>query len=267
MDEELRRLQLCEVEILKEISKICSRHNLHWFAIGGTMLGAVRHKGFIPWDDDIDIGLPRKDYDRFWEYAEKELPEYLKPLLAVKDYKLLYGKVHDTGTTCIENCCRGKKEWYKGVFVDVMPFDGVPDFSFARKLYYKAVYCLVVIYNNRRFGKIRKTGIKGIQNALPASLVYRLWHFIITRHDIYHSQNTCYTWAPDCKKNTFAAKDFLDVIYVPFEDMQIPIPRNYDKCLTVQYGDYMQLPPPEKRFSHSKDGIIDLTKPYTDYLR
>ena len=117
-----------ELEIAKEIIKIIEKHNLRYFAIGGTALGAIRHGGFIPWDDDIDIALPRKDYEKLREILPKELPKNLEFLDYdnVKTNIFLFSKVHDVNTSYIADYAENTPDFYTGVFVDIMPLDGMP---------------------------------------------------------------------------------------------------------------------------------------------
>lgn len=262
----VRELQLAELDILKQILIICERHSLRCFAIGGTMLGAIRHNGFIPWDDDIDIGFPRKDYEKFLEYAQKELPEPYQLLTSAGDYKFLFAKVHNTATTFIEHQCLEHKQWYKGVFVDIMPFDGVPNNRLSRKIYYPFVRELNKLYNYRRFGLIEGTSLKvRFANLLPAKLIYSLWSSLIRKYDFDKCKCTSFTWSVRNRKLTFHTDIFKDLILHDFEDIKIPVPRNYDEYLRTHYGDYMELPPDNERNVHSFNGVVDLENSFKNF--
>ncbi len=262
------KLHICELEILKEISIICTRHNIKWFAIGGTMLGAVRHKGFIPWDDDIDIGMTRENYEKFLNYANSELPEHLKILTNAGDCNFLFAKVHNINTSFIEEACLDKEEWYKGVFVDIMPFDGLPKGYLSRNFHYKKLAILVTLYNNLKFGKIKSTKLlHKIQNLVSIKFICKIWRNTVCRYGFKNSDKTCFTWSIRNQKLTFPCDLFLDLITVPFEDFLIPIPKEYDKYLTIHYGDYMKLPPENERRSHQGKGIIDLERSYKKYFK
>ena len=127
MDSKLRKLQLCELEILCEFVRICEKHNLQYFLVGGTLLGAVRHQGFIPWDDDIDVAMPREDYDRFAAIADKELaPQYFYQSPDTDPYYFLtYAKLRKNGTEVYEERFKNAK-FHKGVFIDIIPLDICP---------------------------------------------------------------------------------------------------------------------------------------------
>ena len=263
----IKELQRAELDILKEIIVICERHNLTWFAIGGTLLGAVRHKGFIPWDDDIDIGLPRKDYEKLLQYAQEELPEPYQVLRGAGKYEFLFAKIHNKNTTFIEQVCKGKTQWYKGVFVDIMPFDGIPNSTGLQNVYYPIVRGLSILYNNRRFGKSKgkSMGTK-ITNLLPSSAIYKLWDTVIRSVKFEKSKKTCFTWSARNKSLTFETALFSDLVWHDFEDIQIKIPRDYHSYLTTHYGDYMQIPPASQQNCHGNHGIVDLERSFVEYI-
>ena len=124
----MNEIQGREYEVLTELKKIFERHGLRYFAVGGTCIGAIRHKGFIPWDDDIDIGMPRKDFELFRTQYYKELPcEYRKVDGDNSlSHNFLFFKVHDSRTTYVEYYAEHTPDRYTGVFVDIMPVDGLP---------------------------------------------------------------------------------------------------------------------------------------------
>ena len=124
----MTELQTKILDIYKKVSVICIRNNIDFFAIGGTCIGAIRHRGFIPWDDDLDIAVPIEQYDKFKECMREELPTnlYLYDCDTVKEYRQLFCKVCDRNTTFIEETEKPYKKAYKGVFVDIMPISGVP---------------------------------------------------------------------------------------------------------------------------------------------
>lgn len=127
IDPRLRQLQLAELEILKEFVRICEEHGLRYYLVGGTLLGAVRHKGFIPWDDDIDVAMPREDYDRFAKIAPQELgSQYFYQCPDTDPYYFLtYAKVRKNGTAVYEERFK-KAKFHKGIFIDIFPLDFCP---------------------------------------------------------------------------------------------------------------------------------------------
>lgn len=129
---DIRPLQLRILKVLLAIDEVCRKHQLSYYCWAGTMLGAVRHKGFIPWDDDMDIAMPRPDYDKFMAHAAEWLPKPYEAVCAETDprYPFPFGKVQDGGTTLIE---RKHIDYIGGIYVDVFPIDGVPANSWKRR--------------------------------------------------------------------------------------------------------------------------------------
>lgn len=127
IDPRLRKLQLVELEILNEFVRICEAHSLQYYLVGGTLLGAVRHKGFIPWDDDIDVAMPREDYDSFAQIAPQELNSQYFYQSSETDpyYFLTYAKIRKNGTEVYEERFKNAK-FHKGIFIDIFPLDFCP---------------------------------------------------------------------------------------------------------------------------------------------
>lgn len=132
---DLRRLQLVELDIMKEFLRICKKYNLRYYALGGTLLGAVRHKGFIPWDDDIDLGMPRPDFQKFEAVVEKELPEHLHYVNYRKTsgYHHYVPRITDSRVKVVDESASVDRE--KDAWIDIFPLDGMPGNKFLRKLH------------------------------------------------------------------------------------------------------------------------------------
>ncbi len=164
-------LQKVLLDILINYAKICEEHHLSYFLFGGTCLGAVRHKGFIPWDDDIDVSMPRDDFEEFIKIAKSELPGHLRILdgYSSKHYGIIPAKLHDCRTTWIETECSRFTDRYCGISIDIMPLDGAPEGEKERRRFHKKLRALANLSMIHSL-KIRKRGIKGIFNPIFAIL-------------------------------------------------------------------------------------------------
>ena len=264
----LRQVQLAETDILREAVKLCERHGLRYAMIGGTMLGAVRHRGFIPWDDDIDIALPREDYERFLQYAREELPSPYQLLTHNGKHPCMYAKIHNTDTTFIEASVVGHKEYYKGVFIDVMPLDGLPENEKKRRRHQRRIGALVKAFTWHRFGFGGcKTWKAKLCYLIPEKWIFKRWDRLCKRYEFDSSTYTSYTWTYRCKRFTFLTEHFRETADYAFEYLTVKGAKDFDRYLTTHFGDsYMQLPPEEARQSHSSDGgVIDLEQSYLAY--
>ena len=275
--QEVKQLQQKLFQIYQEIQKICIRHQLKFFAAGGTCLGAIRHQGFIPWDDDMDIVMPRKDYELFKKYAAKELPDNLE--IIDQNHSLytteLYIKIHDKQTTCVPNALIGLNACYYGIFIDVFPLDGTPDSKLKRWLYLKFLKFLVI--GNR--------SIRLPHKYLSKKNKLFLWFFIpfkwfcspyyfanlhakySRKYDFETSEYWAATYFSCVERLVFKTQWFRESVEKPFESGTIPCTIDYDKYLRAEYGDYLQLPPEEKRVYVHSDGILDFEKSYREYQK
>ncbi len=282
----IRRVQLKQLEIIKVFQDICRRHGLRYFAIGGTCLGAIRHGGFIPWDDDIDVGMPYEDYAKFLALAKNELPENYAVLsyTSGKHFSMHhYIKLHDTRTTFIEDGTLQYFDRYSGVFVDVFPVHGLPENRTERKI----VLLLSLIYRKLNtqlrypFTYMESLKAKLLWLAfIPLRMFLPYYYFtsknvkMMSKYPFGCSDAIVFMWRSSKTnkagwyKNTFPYEYFSSTTELPFEDTTIAVPAKYDKYLTMEFGDYMKLPPEEQRINHSSScgTIIDLDKPYTYYL-
>ena len=250
--EDLKGIQL---DILNDIHQYCIANNIRYSIAYGTLLGAVRHKGYIPWDDDIDIMMPREDYERFIKtygnsiYRIADLsnnPEYGLPFAKVEDYR-----------TIMDEYVEGKTVY--GVYVDVFPVDNVPDNIFKRKYFYWKVSCWGVLYNLKTV-KTQK-GRNIIKNIMLVAS-HLVLHFVSKRYIAYKISEMATTYVhndtdymgvvavPDVYIDYVPSRFFDDYVELPFETLIVKAIKAYDKDLKAAYGDYMQLPPVEKRVSH-----------------
>ena len=261
-------VQTVILQIFKEIDSICKKNDILYYAVGGTCIGAIRHGGFIPWDDDLDIAIPIEDYDRFLKIAEKELPNYLYIYSSndIEHYHYCWAKICDSRTTFLEKRQYCYKDSYKGVFVDIMPISGVPTNRIKREYFIKKLRLLSSLNNIRRFPVLlfyRKV-LKVFLRAFPFNTFSKKYINALKKYPFADSEYTGYTWSTNLNKLIFPTSWFAEGQRIPFEDTTINCPLKYHEYLSYQFGDYMTPPPIEKQETH--DGIIDLSKSFTYYF-
>lgn len=267
MEYDIRELQLCTLRLLRQFQQVCERHSLQWYATAGTMLGAVRHGGFIPWDDDMDIAMPRTDYDRLIKHSAEWLPQPMELICAELDpaYPLPFGKLQDASTTILE---RPHLPFLGGIYIDIFPIDGVPHnllrrhLHFARHEYLKRA--LYFVYRDPY-----KHG-HGPSSWIP--LLARLLHTPSGLHRAIRSLQTKYSFNTstlvadydDGLRGVMPRSIFGTPTPIRFEGMEINGYEQPKEYLRRKYGsDYMQLPEEGSRRQHHFF-YLDLNTPYRD---
>ena len=267
--EELHRYNLAA---LKAFASFCEEQGLTWFAIGGTLLGAVRHKGFIPWDDDVDVAMPRADYDKLVALA-KEFPKpfVIEEYRYNKEFQSYFAKIRSEEIELLETVTdKGDKR--PGYLLDIMPLDGTPDNVFLRKLYFVRVMLLRFLCGAANV----HTGIltsrpKWEQTILKICRALHLYK-ILTAEKVYRAMDKLF-----CRQKAETAKYIGTImgayktreivpaeyfglkekpVYLDFEDMKIRAPKQYEPYLTHMYGEYKNLPPKSQRKAHYQGTII-----------
>lgn len=264
---DIRPLQLRVLEIVKAVDTTCRQHNLRYYIWAGTMIGAIRHKGFIPWDDDLDIAMPRADYNMLIAHAREWLPEQYEMVCAETDdtYPLPFAKIQDAGTTLIE---RLHLHYLGGIYIDVFPIDGTPcnplkrRMHFARYEYYKRVlYLLCRDPYKRGHGPsswapllCRKLyTLKGVQHRIKQLL-----------EKYAYDESSQIADYDDGLKGVMPKHIVGNPTPFTFEGVTLKGVEYYDVYLTKKYGDYMSIPPHSDRHQHNFQ-VLDLEKPYREY--
>ncbi len=278
MSTETVELQKKILEVFIEVKKICDKHNIRYFAVGGTCIGAVRHNGFIPWDDDLDIAVPINDFERLTELCKKELPKPFE-LFICPDYKHNpnpFIKVHNTQTTFIEKYELDYPDDYKGVFIDIFPLIGIPSDEEESKKYNRKLRLLTALNEKWHYSLHKCPGIKGVilwvltcplrpflRKTFWADKLYKNYR----KNDFDSYEYISYTWFPRDYKTKAQKKWFESYVELTFENTKMRCPSGYDEFLTLQFGDYMQLPPESERQCHDNGGIVDIEKPFSYYAK
>lgn len=271
MKHELTPLQSKLLESLKWFDSFCREHNLRYYAIGGTLLGAMRHQGFIPWDDDLDIGMPRVDYERLREISKSLTGRFVIESYDsnAEDYCYSFTKLYDSTTTLIEH---KRVDVVRGVFIDIFPLDGIGDSKEEGFQNYKTIKKDIQFFETSVSG-VRK-GRSFLKNA--AVLLFRLLpKCVVNPRKLRVKLNT------RCAKKDFDSSKFggnllgayweREIIelsyfgkpkYYQFEDMMISCPEDADGYLTHIYCDWKKLPPKEKQVSHHDFVYLDLNNSF-----
>lgn len=260
-------LHQVDMEIAKEVLRICEKYNLTYYMLGGTMLGAIRHKGFIPWDDDIDLGMPRDDYEKFLEIAPAELAEHLKVVnyRTNPEYMYYITRILDTQTKVVEERI-GNDNKYTNASIDIFPIDGTPNNGFLRKIYYfrvmyhRALMSLCYkdsIDRKRSRGKAEKL-LLWVMEHIPVEKMTTPYKQkckidkLLRKQKVAGSKYIGNIMGAYRTREIVPAEYYGEGAFYPFEDMQMRGFSMYDEYLTYTYGDYMQLPPEESRKTHFK---------------
>lgn len=257
---QLRGIQRLEYQVLKDFDKLCRENGLQYFLCFGTLLGAVRHKGFIPWDDDIDIMMLRPDYDRLCKIAPKQLDSRY----FWQDYKTdrasgyLYRKIRVNDTVMATESYLHSKDMHHGVFIDIFVSDYTSDNRLLSQLHIAVTYLLGAMVTTKWTGIPRKSKLKMITTLalpllkiIPMSWLQRAYDFSAAffsrrrRHGNYLIASNDI----DLPRGRYPSRWFKEEILTEFEQGWFPIPLENEEYLSWLYGDYRQLPPPEARSS------------------
>ena len=260
-------LQEVQLEILKKFIDVCNKLNLRYYLICGSALGAIKYNGFIPWDDDIDVALPRHDYNILMDQGQRYLPSYyfLQNYKNEKGLALISAKIKDSRTTFIEKDHCHLKNINHGVFIDVVPLDYYPedDTEFTKK-FNKFNRCRRVhLKSPEQYKNIIKDCLKPFFSVYS---YYRKFEEYLSRDD--HREYPYYCNLLNAKNNS----RYLPVeVYgkgtpAKFEGLDVIVPEKYDEYLTAYYGDWRADLPKAQQVGHHYYEVLDLNRPYTDYI-
>lgn len=256
-DDELRQVQLIQLEMLEEVDRICRLCGIHYNIIAGTLLGAVRHKGYIPWDDDADVALLRAEYEKFRTACEKELDHsrfYFQDHRNTQGYRWGYGKLRRKGTLFL----RANQEhmpYEQGIFIDIFPLDAVSDSRMIRTCQNFHCYCM----RKMMWAPVGRIVSKGwllkswyrMLEWIPADVLYGYYDRYVTRQSRKKTKWVRILMFPTPNKEYGYLREWYEnSAGIVFENRTFQGIRDYDAYLTFKFGNYHQLPPKEMRKVH-----------------
>ena len=277
--EERKKLWAVELDLLIKLDEVCKRENIKYYIDAGTLLGAVRHKGFIPWDDDIDVMMFREDYEKFLNLPEDAFPEpyfvhsphtdsnYLRPHIQLRNSKTT-AIVKNEGVSKLKN---------QGIFLDIFPMDVVSRYRVLRAIKLKYMRMYYTFISRAKYGAPGKSAITDA----VADMIYRVFHRISNEKMMAKYDNMAkHCMFPDdmaakmsfwplysidkLEKYRLPVKAFAGIEYLTFHGFRVPAPKGWDEILRIYYGDNYMAP----RYDNSVHGglLFDAEKPFTEYL-
>ena len=249
------RLKGTMLGILDEVDRICKKHGLRYFLVFGTLLGAIRHQGFIPWDDDIDIGMPRKDYDRFISLCQKELPGnmYVQDVSTNTRYWLKMAKIRLKGTVFLEKIMENSliPRDEMGIYIDVFPFEGLKHITCFTHFRHSIVNKILVLEWAKE-GISKLSGLKKLLSDLvPMTALVKICNKLQRVGNVDNPQYFYYFGMPvEVSRNFFTYDQLFPLQEVSFEGKKYPAPNDIHHHLK-SYGDYMKLPSAKDQINHN----------------
>ena len=266
---ELRKMQMIMLEILIEFDRVCRKHKINYSLGGGTMLGAVRHKGFIPWDGDADVFMLRDEYDKFRKICEHELDDnrfFLQDYKSDKYYRWGYARILRNETELVRAGYEHMKS-RNGVFIDVLVFDNVPDNYFARRIHIFLCYCLRKTLWSEAGKKVHPYRMLRmfyqLLSLIPKNFAFYIRNIILKKCNSKDTKLVRHMTSVHINKQKYGIprKYFDELIDYSFEGYSFLGFKEYDSYLKSAYGDYMTLPDEADRNSHVPCSKYSLVEP------
>lgn len=254
---ELQELQKIEVELLQEADRICRKCGIHYNMVGGTMLGAIRHGGYIPWDDDADLGFLRREYEKFREACKTELDTekyYFQEIRDTEGYRWGYGKLRKKGTQFVR---LGQEfmPYEQGVFIDLFPMDNVPDNKVLRKIHFLNCFLLrKFLWSEVGWRTEKNNAIRilyGIMRLIPRNALIKWYEFLVRANACRKTEMVRILTFPTPKGTYgFYRKWFVKQKRYQFGTITLTGAGDYEGYLKHKFGNYAELPPKEQRKIH-----------------
>ena len=253
--------------LLREFDRVCRQLDIHYILFAGTLLGSVRHKGFIPWDDDLDVLMLREDYERLMRQADQVLDRrrfYLQKEFS-EHWPMFFSKLRLNNTTCLEKYHPKDPMIHQGIYIDIFPCDNAAKTEIGRKFQFLCSKVVIAKALDRRGYETdskKKKIFMALCRLLPGKLFHKLAICGGCDSKMVHS---FFAAASDYHKNVYPRELFEAIISGSFEEGEFPIPQEFDRLLTQLYGDWRTLPPEEDRVCKQHAIFIDLQNSYENY--
>ena len=263
---DLRNVQNITVSVVKVFMELCEKYNLRYYFIGGSLIGVMRHQGFIPWDDDVDIGMPRKDYDRFLEILKTDMPEGYGICNRHTDPNWHFNLSQFVDLESEITIHLAQKPRDAHVWIDIFPLDGLPAEEKARKRHVKKIlmdrYLVQIAHISTQVDAHRKRPLKerlviGFCKVIPVGKLINSDKVLdrmegrLRKYDFDTSDYAANMLGRYREREVVPQKYFGTATFADFEGFPVAVPAMSHELLTALYGDYMQLPPEDKRESHN----------------
>ena len=257
------------LSMLKDFDTVCQKHNIRYQLFAGTALGAVRHNGFIPWDDDVDVILMRSEYERFFKEAAADFdPDiYYVQMEHSAHWPMQFSKLRRNNTTCIEKYHPKDKHIHQGVYIDIFPCDNLSNQPIMRKLQFvasKIIIAKALYARGYETNSIAKKMFVQLCRLIPRKPIEKIC--VLSEHNNTQMLHSFLAAGKQFEKNLIPREWMMKSVMVQFEDGVFPISSYYDALLTQLYGDWRVLPSPSERKCKEHVAILDLEHPYTEHL-
>ena len=272
VDSTRKKIWAIELDLLREFDSFCKRHGLRYFLAFGSLIGAVRHKGFIPWDDDMDLLMLRDDYQELLNLSDAfHAPYFLQTPFTDKNAFFSFAKIRNDNTTFTSKQF-SYQGFHSGITIDIFPLDNcIPEKGeeiYNRIKELNLENSTYMRMKNPFLSEADQERVKNWKGIDPLKAYEEINRLATTYKDVDTDYVSCAisTLSP-CEKLTFKKASFDKTIYLDFENMTVPAPAGYHEILSVTYGDYMKYPPVNERGTWHKDLIIDPDTPYAIRLK
>lgn len=270
----MTELQKIEIDLFKCFAEVCEKLNLNYFLVCGSALGAMRHEGFIPWDDDFDVGMYREDYNKFLEQAPALLPDgvFLQNYKSDPEFPLIFSKLRNSNTTFIESLL-SKHNMNHGVYIDIFPLDGYPkDLSERKKLakkkkdYWRKLNCSFNMPPNLSWkGKLSVSLFRMLGYHKRTAKTLAKYESMISKYSVEDTEIICNhgTWY---RERDYILKEYYGTgSFALFEGIKVRVPEKCEEYLTALYGDWRTPPPIEKQKGSHDCDVCDTRTSYLHY--